>query len=114
MKNRTNSGSKKAARKVVGLVTTYIGHERRLGGHGTKVLITAVLKRKFDPRLIPDLDPECDYHYVTDNEFLETLGGLDPADSLEVQCRHPREDRWCAVCDEVTDIRQLEAFKDVR
>jgi len=109
-----SKGSKKETQNVIGTVTTYLGHERRLGGHGTKILVTAVLKSKFDERLVPDRDPECDYIYVADNEELERLGGLDPADSLEVQCWHPTENRWCAVYDEVSDIRELEAFKAVR
>jgi hypothetical protein len=109
----TSKGSNKETQKVIGTVTTYLGKEKRMGGHGTKILVTAVLKRKFDERLVPDRDTGCDYVYVSDNDELERLGGLDPVDSVEVQCRHPTENRWCWVCDEVTDLRVLEAFKDI-
>ena len=108
-----SKGSNKETQKVIGTVTTYLGNEKRLGSHGTKMLVTAVLKRKFDERLVPDRDPGCDYIYVSDNDELERLGGLAPMDTVEVQCWHPTENRWCAVCDE-SNLKDLEAFKNLR
>ena len=109
----TSKGSNKETQKVIGTVTTYLGNERRLGGHGTKMLVTAVLKRKFDEQQVSDRDPGCDYVYVADNDELERLGGLDQMDTVEVQCWHPTENRWCAVCDE-SNLKDLETFKNLR
>jgi hypothetical protein len=111
---KTTRKSKGEAKQVIGTVTTYLGHEKSLGGHGTKMVVTGVLKKKFDARLVPDRDPECDHYYTKDNDELARLGGLDPADSVEVQCWHPGEKRWCFVYCEVENIRDLEAFKDLR
>jgi len=99
---------------VIGTVTKYLGHEERFGGYGIKMLVTAVFKRKFDERLVPDRDTGCDFVYVSDNDELQRLGGLDPTDSVEVQCWHPRQNRWCVVYDEIKNIRELDAFKNIR
>jgi hypothetical protein len=114
MKKTTGKIRSKNAQKVIGMVTTYFGNERLHVDYGTKVLITAVFKRKFDKRLVPDHDPEFNYIYVTDNDELQRLGGLDLADIVEVRFWHPTENRWCPVCDKVGDLRVLEAFKNLR
>jgi hypothetical protein len=106
------------APKVIGLETTYIGHDRRHGGHGVKVLITAIFKYHPDPaemaRLGITLDPEAPHAWIADNELLARAGGVQPGDGAEIHMWIEKESRWCMVADELRDIRQLEAFKNLR
>ena len=102
MTKRTNRIEEQAA-KIIGMETTYIGHERRYGGHGVKVIITAIFRY--------DTDEESEDRHVTDNDHLARLGGVRPQDGAEIHAWIPKENRWCFVGDELESVKELEALK---
>ena len=99
MTKRTNRIEEQAA-KIIGMETTYIGHERRYGGHGAKVMITAIFRY--------DEDEESNDRHVLDNDHLALLGGVRPQDGAEIHTRHPTENRWCFVGDELESLRDID------
>ena len=103
MAKRTNRKEEQQAPKIIGMETTYIGHERRYGGHGATVMITAIFRY--------DEDEESDDRHITDNDHLARLGGVRPQDGAEIHTWHPTENRWCFVGDELESIKDLAGLK---
>jgi len=103
MTRRTKQNEEQAP-KIIGMETTYIGHERRHGGHGAKMLVTAIFRY--------DEDEDSPDSYVTDNERLAELGGLRPEDGVEIHAWLPKQKRWSFVGDELETIRDLACFTD--
>ena len=105
MTRRTKQNEEQAP-KIIGMETTYIGHERRHGGHGAKVLVTAIFRY--------DEDEDSDDRHVTDNIQLAKLGGVRAQDGAEVHTWLPKENRWCFVGDELESILQLKALAGLK
>jgi len=105
MTRRTKQNEEQAP-KIIGMETTYIGHERRHGGHGAKMLVTAIFRY--------DEDEDSDDRHVTDNIQLARLGGVRAQDGAEVHTWLPKENRWCFVGDELESILDLESFADLK
>ena len=98
--------------KIIGTETTYIGHERRLGGHGVRMLITGIFRYEEKRKLTLYGDGEDTY--ITENDHLARLGGVRPGDGAEVHVWNDRENRWGFVGEEVEDVKDLECFKHLR
>jgi hypothetical protein len=82
----------KMKQKIIGTVTEYLGEEHRyLRGH--KVRIVAVLKNAARP----DLDPDEDRRYLTDEEDLARAGGITADDRVEVVPFLEKEERFSFV-----------------
>lgn len=93
--------------KIIGTETTYIGQEKRLGGHGARMLIASILRYAASPDL-----RDSRYAYITDNRLLAVhFGGVRPGDVVLVHVWNEHENRWGFVSEEVGDIRSLECFK---
>jgi hypothetical protein len=105
MTTHTNRKEQQAP-KIIGMETTYNGHERRHGGHGAKVLVTAIFRY--------DADEDSDDRHVTDNIQLARLGGVRPQDGAEIHTWLPKENRWCFVGDELDSVLDLAALAGLK
>lgn len=99
--------------RVIGIETTYTGHEKRYGGHGARVKVTAILVKGRHLGSFPD-DDESGSLYVTDDHRLLQLGGIQPGDGAEVHCWLPGEGRWGFVGYEIPDVSDLAIFADLK
>ena len=98
--------------RIIGTETIYIGHEKRLGGHGVRMLITGIFRYDAKKKLtLYDDNPDA---YITDNDHLARLGGVRPGDGAEVHVWNGRENRWGFVGEEVEDVKDLAIFKHLR
>jgi len=100
---KSSSTCNGAPPRIIGMETTYLGSERRYGGHGARVLITAIFRY--------DTDEESDDRHVTDNAQLALLGSVQPGDGAEVHVWNDREGRWGFVGEEIEDAFELELFQ---
>jgi len=105
MTRRTKRNYEQAP-KIIGMETTYIGHERRHGGHGAKVMITAIFRY--------DADEDSDERWINDNQQLADLGGVRAQDGAEIHTWLPKENRWCFVGDELESVLDLAAFAHLK
>ena len=94
------------APKIIGMETTYIGHERCHGEHGQKAMVTAIFRY--------DEDEDSDNRHVTDNIQLARLGGVRAKDGAEIHIWLPKDNRWCFVGDELTSVLDLAAFAHLK
>ncbi len=104
--------SKTETCRIIGTETTYIGLEKRLGGHGVRMLITGIFRYDEKSKLTMYEDSE-DSH-ITDNDHLALLGGVRPGDGAEVHVWNDRKNRWGFVGEEVEDVSDLAIFKHLR
>lgn len=105
MKRRTKRNDEQAP-KIIGMETTYIGHERRHGVHGAKVIITAIFHY--------DEDEDSDNRWINDNQQLADLGGVRAQDGAEIHTWLPKENRWCSVGDELESVLDLACFAGLK
>jgi len=98
--------------KIIGTETTYIGHEKRLGGHGVRMLITGIFR--YDEKTKLTMYEDSEDSYITDNDHLARLGGVRPGDGAEVHIWNERENRWGFVGEEVEDVSDMAIFKHLR
>ena len=88
---------------VIGVITWYLGKEKRYGGYGAKHLITGIF-RYDEPEDSPD-------RRVVENARLAQLGGVRRQDGAEVRIWDPELGKWGFVGQEITDITVLEHFR---
>ena len=97
--------NKEQALTIIGMETTYIGHERRHGGHGAKMRIIGILRY--------DAPEDSVDGYIVNNDHLARLGGIRPQDGAEVHTWLPSENRWSFVANELTSVMDLEGIVDL-
>lgn len=109
MSRKTKQTKQAEAAKVIGAITTYLGHEYGMKP-GHKVRIIAVLPNAASPDYDPDAESSSP---INDDAELARRGGVKATDRVETQPWIEKEGRFSWVSND-PEATMIEAFQHLR